>query len=175
MNVKCTAIAIVAGPAPTTWVSAWAQQDPATQTDTTGNDGPQSVVVAGQRHSEDIREIPYSISAISGTDLESPHIDRLEDITCTLSGVFFGASGNAGMASITIRGIRSHGGGTTFGKYLDDVPLVTRTSFAPEAPTSEYLSARPEPIGPIARLSNPLGGVVLCWGRAEIENSRCFG
>jgi iron complex outermembrane receptor protein len=37
------------------------------------------VVTAGKR-AEDIQSVPYSISAVSGAELESRHIDNVEDI-----------------------------------------------------------------------------------------------
>jgi len=94
------------------------------------------IVVTAERRSENIREVPYSISAITGDELASRHIDNIEDMTRTVPGVAFGSGGNPGMDTITIRGISSQGGGATVGQYLDDVPIVTQASYEPPSPTS---------------------------------------
>jgi len=156
MNKKFTAFAVAA----TFFMSAnpaRAQQAPAPQADTTNNDGLQTVVVTAQRRSESIQEIPYSISAVSGTDLENRHIDGLEDITRAVPGVSFGAGGNAGMESITMRGVSSVGGGATVGQYLDDVPIITQTSFEPPAPTSGAAAPKLFDLDRIEILRGPQG------------------
>jgi iron complex outermembrane recepter protein len=96
----------------------------------------QTVVVTSERRAENLQEVPASITAISGAELESQHIENLEDITRVVPGLSFSAGGNPGMNTITIRGISSQGGNATVGEYLDDVPIITQSSYAPPSPTS---------------------------------------
>ena len=115
-----------------------AQQAPAAGPPSTAAnpDGLETIVVTAGKRAEDIQSVPYSISAVSGAELESRHIDNVEDIARTVPGISFGAGGNAGKDTITIRGISSQGGNATVGQYLDEVPIVTQSSFAPPSPTS---------------------------------------
>ena len=113
-----------------------AQQAAAPASASPDSDTLATVVVTAERRSEDIKEVPYSISAISSEELESRHIENIEDVTRTVPGVSFGAGGNPGMDTITMRGISSQGGGATVGQYLDDVPIVTQASYEPPSPTS---------------------------------------
>src|ERR1700722_12301580 len=99
-------------------------------------DALETIVVTAGKRSEDLHSVPYSISAVSGAELESRHIDSVEDVARTVPGISFGAGGNAGKDTITIRGISSQGGNATVGQYLDEVPIVTQSSFAPPSPTS---------------------------------------
>ena len=92
-----------------------AQQAAAPASTSLDSDTLATVVVTAERRSEDIKEVPYSISAISSEELESRHIENIEDITRTVPGVSFGAGGNPGMDTITMRGISSQGGGATVG------------------------------------------------------------
>jgi iron complex outermembrane receptor protein len=99
-------------------------------------DALETIVVTAGKRAEDLHSVPYSISAVSGAELESRHIDNVEDVARTVPGISFGAGGNAGKDTITIRGISSQGGNATVGQYLDEVPIVTQSSFAPPSPTS---------------------------------------
>ncbi|HWJ34066.1 MAG TPA: TonB-dependent receptor plug domain-containing protein, partial [Steroidobacteraceae bacterium] len=86
-----------------------AQQAPAASSSSTAanSDGLETIVVTAGKRVEDIQSVPYSISAVSGAELESRHIDNVEDIARTVPGISFGAGGNAGKDTITIRGISS--------------------------------------------------------------------
>jgi iron complex outermembrane recepter protein len=110
--------------------------DIATAQQAAGSDGLDAIVVTAAKRAEDIRAVPNSISVISGAELESRHIDGIEDVARTIPGVSFGAGGNPGMDTITMRGVSSQGGNATVGQYLDEVSIVTQSSFAPPSPTS---------------------------------------
>jgi iron complex outermembrane recepter protein len=91
----------------------------------------QTVTVSAQHRTENIKDVPYSISALSGQELQDDHILNIEDITRSTPGVSFGAGANPGMDTVTIRGVSSQGGGATVGLYLDDVPITTTNPFNP--------------------------------------------
>ena len=91
----------------------------------------ETIVVTAQKRSENIIDVPYSISAVSGALLEQQHIVNVEDLTMATAGVSFGAGANPGMDTVTIRGVSSQGGGATVGLYLDDAPITTTNPFNP--------------------------------------------
>jgi iron complex outermembrane recepter protein len=134
MKMRCaTALAITAllfsvvGSAPAVAQQADTSAQPAP------DDGSQlqTVIVSAQRRSERINDVPYSISALGGQQLQDDHISNIEDITRSTPGVSFGADANPGMDTVTIRGVSSQGGGATVGLYLDDVPITTTNPFNP--------------------------------------------
>jgi iron complex outermembrane recepter protein len=96
----------------------------------------QTVVVTAEKRAENLQEVAASITAISGDQLQSQHIENLEDLARIVPGLSLAAGGNPGMNTITIRGISSQGGNATVGEYLDDVPIITQSSYAPPSPTS---------------------------------------
>jgi iron complex outermembrane receptor protein len=100
------------------------------------SDSLQTVVVTSERRAENLQEVPASITAISGDEIESQHIETLEDLSRVVPGLSLASGGNPGMNTITIRGISSQGGNATVGEYLDDVPIITQSSYAPPSPTS---------------------------------------
>ena len=89
----------------------------------------EEITVTATKRSEDIKKVPLSITAISGTDLKNDHITDATDLTRAVPDVSFsGASGNgagAGLNNIEIRGVSSQAGPSTVGLYLDDVSLTT--------------------------------------------------
>jgi outer membrane receptor protein involved in Fe transport len=97
-------------------VDAWAKDDRLAE-----------IVVTAQKRQEDAKQVPISLSVISGKELTAAHIDDIADLTRAVPDVSFsGASGTgsgAGLSNIEIRGVSSQGGQSTVGIYLDDVAL----------------------------------------------------
>jgi outer membrane receptor protein involved in Fe transport len=85
------------------------------------------IVVTAQKRQEDPKEVPISLTAISGAELVAEHINSMEDLTRAVPDVSYsGASGTgsgAGLGNIEIRGVSSQGGQSTVGIYLDDIPM----------------------------------------------------
>jgi iron complex outermembrane receptor protein len=97
---------------------------------TTESDGLQEVVVTANKRSEDIKDVPISMTAISGEDLVDRRIQGYDDIARAIPGVNFNSvSGTEGTANIEIRGISSTSGSATTGLYIDDVSITTKNFF----------------------------------------------
>jgi iron complex outermembrane recepter protein len=90
----------------------------------------QEVVVSAQKRSEDIQNVPISITAISGEQLQAERIDSFDDLTRTIPGVNFNSvSGTEGTSNIEIRGVSSTSGSATTALYIDDVSITTKNFF----------------------------------------------
>ncbi|MEI9984984.1 MAG: Plug domain-containing protein [Aliidongia sp.] len=89
----------------------------------------EQITVTATKRAEDIKEVPLSISAVTGAELKADHITDATDLTRAIPDISFsGASGNgagAGLNNIEIRGVSSQAGPSTVGIYLDDVSLTT--------------------------------------------------
>jgi len=86
------------------------------------------VIVTAQKRSENVQEVPLSLSTIGGRELQQAHLTDLTDLTRAIPNLSFSASGNgagAGLNNLEIRGISSQAGAATVGIYLDDVSLTT--------------------------------------------------
>ena len=85
------------------------------------------IVVTAQKRQEDPKQVPISLTVISGAELLAEHINSMEDLTRAVPDVSYsGASGTgsgAGLGNIEIRGVSSQGGQSTVGIYLDDIAL----------------------------------------------------
>jgi len=98
------------------------------------NDQLQEIVVTAEKRTEDIKDVPVSISELSGGDMKDAHIADYDDLTRAVPSVSFaaGGSGNGvgeGLSTIAMRGISSTVGSALVGVYLDDVPITVKNTY----------------------------------------------
>jgi outer membrane receptor protein involved in Fe transport len=89
----------------------------------------QEIVVTSQKRTEDIKDIPISVSAISAAQLAEHHVADYDDISRTVPGVSFQAGAGPGLDNIEIRGVSSTSGSATVGIYIDEVSVTTKNLF----------------------------------------------
>jgi iron complex outermembrane recepter protein len=87
------------------------------------------VTVTAQKRKEDPAKVAMSITAVSGAQLQSQHVDDITDLTRIVPNISFtAATGNGGAgpgtSNIEVRGISSGAGAATVGIYLGDVSLT---------------------------------------------------
>jgi outer membrane receptor protein involved in Fe transport len=98
------------------------------QSRSAANEQLQEIIVTAQKRAERIQDIPISVTAISGADLQAQGISGLEDATRGIPGVAQTSAG-PGQTQYTIRGLSSSGPAvSTVGFYLDDVPMTAPSS-----------------------------------------------
>ena len=90
----------------------------------------ETVVVTSQKRREDVKEIPLSISAISGEQLQDNQIVDFTDLSRNIPNVSYMSQAGAGLSTLEIRGVTSLAGSATVGLYLDDVLLTTRNLYS---------------------------------------------
>ena len=84
----------------------------------------ENIVVTAQKRTEDIKEVPLSVSVVSGSDLTETHTADYEDLARSVPGISFSSLGGAGLDRIEMRGISSSGGTPTVSMYVNDVPIT---------------------------------------------------
>ena len=88
------------------------------------------VVITAQKRKEDIRDVPLSVSVLSGEQLQAQQIGTVEDLTRNIPNVSFTSQGGPGLGTVEIRGVSSQAGTATVSTYLDDVSLTTRNLYS---------------------------------------------
>src|SRR6185437_11765707 len=82
------------------------------------------IIVTAQKRGERVQDIPISITAVSGAELEARGISSAGDALREVPGVALESAG-PGQTVYTIRGLSSAGNAVaTVGFYLDDAPLT---------------------------------------------------
>jgi outer membrane receptor protein involved in Fe transport len=123
------------------------------------------VVVTAQKRSENLREVPQSISVLTGAQLAQQHVDAYADLARTVPDLSFSSLGAPGLSNLEIRGISSTTGTSTVAIYLDDAPITIRNNsfFAGQAEPQLFDLAQSEVLrGPQGTLygASSMGGTI---------------
>jgi len=113
------------------------------------------IVVTAQKREERLRDVPASISVLSGDMLEASGSRSLADFATHIPGLAVNSGGTPGKTSIVLRGISTGSGGALVGTYLDDTPLGTSSGFA--RGSSFQLDLMPYDIDRLEVLRGPQG------------------
>jgi iron complex outermembrane receptor protein len=88
------------------------------------------IVVTAQKREQRVQDIPISVSAISGDDIDRAGARDFHDLLLSIPGVSYSGA-EPGQSRYSIRGISTAASSPTVGIYLDDVSLITiGTGFA---------------------------------------------
>lgn len=127
---------------------------------------PDEIIVTATRREERLRDVPGSISALSGEQLKAIGAQNYADYLARLPGVAF-SDGTSGLSTAVIRGIGTTAGfdqgqGTT-GYFINDVPL-TEPGYATSVPDIDAFDVNRVEVlrGPAGTLfgSASLGGAI---------------
>ncbi len=91
--------------------------------------GLDEIVVTATRRDATILDIPYSISAISGTTLDQSHIQSLSDLARVIAGLSFVDQGPTSRSNFVLRGINAN--------------ATDQPSFSTVPPVSTYIGETP--------------------------------
>ena len=87
------------------------------------------VVVTAEKRSETLREIPQSVSVVSGQTLANQQAFNLEDLISQVPNLSI-AQPTPGQARVVLRGVNTNGDGSTVAIYVDDTPFGSSSSLA---------------------------------------------
>ena len=124
----------------------------ATATSTDSGDSLDEIVVSATRRDTSIQDIPYSISAISGTALEESHVQSLSDIAKLIAGVSFVDEGPTSRSDFVLRGINANATGQSSSQTGTVAPVST---YIGETPL--FLSLHLDDIDRVEVLRGPQG------------------
>ncbi len=88
------------------------------------------IVVTAQKRSENLQDVPASVSAVGEQSLARLHVTQLNDVAAYLPGINVTGGGSPGQTSITLRGIAPLGPGSVVGTYIDETPLGGSSNYA---------------------------------------------
>ncbi len=95
-----------------------------TASDTTASNQLTEIIVTAEKRSENLQNVPESISVLSETALSAQQLTRVEDMAALVPGMSYQNFG-AGQNIITLRGVTSGPTqlSTSVGVYVDDIPF----------------------------------------------------
>jgi len=83
----------------------------------------QEVVVTAQKRSENIQNVPATVSVVGSQQLEDFHVNQLTDIGAYVAGLQIDSGGTPGQTTISMRGIAPLSSGSTVSTYVDETPI----------------------------------------------------
>src|SRR6185503_14601124 len=106
----------------------------AQEAETTRHGGIEEIVVTAQKREQDVREVPFSLLAISGDTLRDENVENLEDLAALAPNTeiqarpFGAAIYMRGLGSGTLAAGGNIGFEQSVGFFVDDVPLSRTAS-----------------------------------------------
>jgi outer membrane receptor protein involved in Fe transport len=126
-------------------------QEPAT----TGTTTLQEVVVTAQKRTEDVQNVPSSVSVLSGAKLEELGATQLTDFASYVPGFNVVQGGAPGQDMLILRGLSLPSPTALVGTYIDDTPVGS--SFAWLQTSNHALDLLPYDFERIEVLNGPQG------------------
>jgi iron complex outermembrane receptor protein len=100
-----------------------AAADAVAAADTSDSGGLEEVVVTAEKFTSTVQNTPFSITALTGDQLNAAGITSVEDLIHDVPGLSMRSAG-PGLTEYEARGLASNGGAApTVGFYLDEIPL----------------------------------------------------
>jgi len=128
------------------------------------SNGLETVTVTAQKRTENIKEVPLSVTVIGGEQLQEHHIEDFTDLARSVPSLSFDNGGGAGLSAIELRGVSSESGAATVGIYLDDVSMTVRSDFNSGATEPKFFDVKDIEIlrGPQGTLygASSMGGTI---------------
>jgi outer membrane receptor protein involved in Fe transport len=151
-KVHAAVVAALTGASGLTYQAAFAQE------------GLEEIVVTATRREQNLQEVPISIVAITGENLETRSIDNLEEVSQSVPNVIItGGTGGTGGTSFRMRGIPN------VGTYVDGIWQVGTAGFL----TNEFVDIdRVEVLrGPQGTMfgRDSTGGAIRIWTQRPAE------
>ncbi|MEJ8567700.1 TonB-dependent receptor [Elongatibacter sediminis] len=97
------------------------------QQSASGSSALEEIVVTARRREENLQEVPVSIQAFSGNELEMRGLERVEDVVAAAPNVMVSASTNTALSTFAMRGI------PRAGFFIDDVWQQSNVSLAQQS------------------------------------------
>jgi len=86
----------------------------------------QEIIVTAQKHEERLRDVPISISAVTGVQMERQGASRFSDYAGYIPGLSYATSGIPGEGEINLRGVSTFNSPiASTAMYIDEVPTTT--------------------------------------------------
>ena len=115
----------------------------------------EKIVVTAEKRSEDIQEVPMSISVIDNEQLDHLHATQLSDYAGYLPGFTVINGGSPGQQTLGVRGITPLSAGSTVATYIDETPIGTSSNYG--AGSNSVLDLLPNDLESVELLRGPQG------------------
>ena len=125
MRLKLTVCALLGGAGSLcSQLAAAVEATSSSDNDTTSLE---TVIVTAQKRSEPLIDVPMSVTALNGGDLDNLQARNFADYAALVPGLSLNAA-QPGLTRLTLRGQNAGGIGSTTGVYIDESPFGSSTA-----------------------------------------------
>jgi len=107
--------------------AGWGDMRPALSQGVSEESGLEEIVVSARRKEENVQDVPATVNAVTGEDIQKLNILRFEDLTSVIPGLTLGDDPNGLGFTASVRGVNydvnASGSNGTVEFYLNDAPL----------------------------------------------------
>lgn len=83
----------------------------------------EEVVVTAQKRTENAKDVPASISLLTGDEVATQRITNFDELTRTVPNFSFASGGTEGLSNLEIRGVSSASGAAVVAVYVDETSI----------------------------------------------------
>lgn len=117
------------------------------------------VLTSSTKETNDLRELPGSVTVLSPQQIIGRQIDALKDISSFVPNLYIPDYGAKLTSAIYIRGIGTRSSGQSVGMYVDNVPYLDKSTFDFELTDIQRIEVLRGPQGTLYG-RNAMGGIV---------------
>jgi outer membrane receptor protein involved in Fe transport len=103
------------------------------QAETPQTDEGDVIIVTAQRREQSITDVPISVTAVSGAEIEARGVEQLRDLQYSVPGLAVNDRG-PGTTQIQLRGVSQFVGSPTIGTYLNEISIAPASTGAALSP-----------------------------------------
>jgi len=132
----------------------------------------EEVVVTARKRQESIQDVPISITALTGSEIQEAGLLRLQDISTLVPNMTYLEANSNKFTNVTLRGISSGGGlgnDPAIGVYIDDMYIGRDSGFNGDLLDIERIEVLKGPQGTLFGRNTTVGAINITTRRPSEE------
>ncbi len=132
----------------------------------------EEVIVTARKRQESIQDVPISITALSGAEIQEAGLLRLQDISSLVPNMTYLEANSNKFTNVTLRGISSGGGlgnDPAIGVYIDDIYIGRDSGFNSDLLDIERIEVLKGPQGTLFGRNTTVGAINITTKRPSEE------
>lgn len=133
----------------------------------------EELVVTAQKRVENVQDVPISIVAVSGAEIDRAHIQNFSQLTSVVPSLQFSTSNNFRNATISLRGIGQSGANpgieSSVGVFIDGAYVPGSSALIADLTDIQSVEVLSGPQGTLYGRNTPLGAVNIVTREPQVD------
>jgi iron complex outermembrane recepter protein len=132
----------------------------------------EEIVITARRRDESLQDVPQTVNAVTGADIEKLNFRKFEDIAAVVPGLSMGTNANGIGATASVRGVNydvnASGNNSTVEFYMNDAPISAGNLFQTLYDVQQVELLR-GPQGTLRGRASPSGSMTVTTRRPDLS------